>query len=171
MLQSLIILGVATSILSHILFHYVSDAKLTTTTICLSYITEGKTPKFLKYIEATGENDFPTIIETDVTVVISIEIVCEIDAHSSQLVFEVVKGVYHLRYFLVFILGMQFYVKIFVVFTTFPASLDKFYEVINLERCPDVWVSDDDMRSSGEVITEKFFVRHIRLVSTYFNVF
>ena len=66
------------------LFIDISHRECPASTIRLSYTTEGEPSKLLKDIKSTREVYFPTIVKTDVAVVVCIKIVAEINAYSSQ---------------------------------------------------------------------------------------
>lgn len=138
------------------LFCNISHRKCSTSAVSLANTAKRKPTELLKDVKSTGKADLPTVIKADIAVMVCIKVVAELNTHSSQFVLQLIKGIYHFGHLIIIILGVNFYAQLLTVVTAFACSLDELNEIINLEWCPDIWVSNDYMFCRFQIVTKSF---------------
>ena len=125
-------------------FLYKRHRELPASPVFLAFVAHGEAGVFVEDVEATGEQDFPSIVELYEAVVVCVECVGELHTVVLQFCGQVVEGVYHLGDAVVVVLCVQLDGD-FLRQAAVAYGLYQFDEIVYLEPLTDVRVGDDDM--------------------------
>lgn len=118
------------------------DAAGLAATVFLGDTVYGETLHLLEDVKPTSEVNLPTIIQTDESVVVSIEVIGKIYSAGSKVIGDSIEDINHVRAMLVIVRCREVYLQAFWISHALLDGVDEFNEVVNLVRLADKGIGE-----------------------------
>lgn len=125
---------------------------------------EGEAVELLVDVEATAEKYLPTVVKENPSVMVSLEVPCELYTNGGKLVLQALEVIDDFGNLVIRVLSTQVNLQLFRVVAALTDGLYQFDEVVYLERCTDIRVNDGYVVSSAQVVAKEILVGHALLV-------